>query len=94
MAWHDGKHSGAILRATGLLLVTVAVRVAHALFHAPDAHARSEPICYLLACIGMASASAGAVLVVLGRHLFDQVELSSRWTIYRPGRARRPDGAD
>ena len=90
MGWHDRKYSGALLRATGLLLLTVAFLVARNLFSAPDAHARSEPLCYLLAGVGVASASIGAALFVLGRHLFDEVELSSRWTIYRPGRARRP----
>lgn len=32
-----------------------------------------------LGTIGFLSASAGAAMLLLGRHLFDEVEVSSRW---------------
>jgi len=88
MAWHDRKYADASLRVAGLALLCVAVLVARRLFATPDPQGKVTASAYLLALIGMASACAGAALAVLGRHLFDEVELSARWTIHTPPRRR------
>ncbi|HMI19543.1 MAG TPA: hypothetical protein VK533_08370 [Sphingomonas sp.] len=84
MAWHDRKYADASLRLAGLALLCVAILVARHLFTAPDPQGKVTASAYLLALIGMASACTGAALAVLGRHLFDEVELSARWTIHVP----------
>jgi hypothetical protein len=84
MAWHKRKYAGPALRLAGLALLCVAVLVGRHLFAASDPQGRVRASAYLLALIGMASACAGAALSVLGRHLFDEVELSERWTIHVP----------
>jgi hypothetical protein len=86
MAWHDRKYADAGLRLVGLALLSVAVLVGRHLFAAPNPQGKVTASAYLLALIGMASACAGAALAVLGRHLFDEVELSERWTIHVPPR--------
>ncbi len=89
MAWHDRKYADAVLRLTGLALLGFAIMVARHLFAAPDPQGKVTATAYLLALIGMVSACAGAAMAVLGRHLFDEVELSARWTIHQPPRRRR-----
>lgn len=86
MAWHDRKYADPALRLAGLALLCVALLVARHLFAVPDPQGKVTASAYLLALIGMASACAGAALTVLGRHLFDEVELSARWTIHVPPR--------
>jgi hypothetical protein len=88
MAWHDRKYADAVLRLAGLALLCMAILVARHLFAAPDPKGKVTASAYLLALIGMASACTGAALAVLGRHLFDEVELSARWTIHVPPRRR------
>lgn len=89
MVWRKRKHVGSGLRLAGLLLLVVAGLIGHGLFATPDPQATHEPIAYLLALIGMSSGSAGAALAVLGRHLFDQVDLPTRWTIHDAPRRTR-----
>jgi hypothetical protein len=88
MAWHDRKYADVSLRMAGLVSLCVATLIARHLFAAPDPQGKVTVSAYLLALIGMASACTGAALVVLGRHLFDQVELSERWTIHTVRRRR------
>jgi hypothetical protein len=86
MAWHDRKYADPALRLAGLGLLCVALLVGRHLFAAPDPQGKVTASAYLLALIGVASACAGAAMAVLGRHLFDDVELSERWTIHVPPR--------
>jgi hypothetical protein len=88
MAWQDRNHAGLGLRLAGALLLVLAGLIGHRLFATPDPHAKREPVAYLLALIGMSSASTGAALMVLGRHLFDQVNLPPRWTIHNAPRRK------
>lgn len=88
MAWQSRRWADPALRLTGVLLMGVAMLVGRRLFGAPCPQARVTPLCYLLALIGMASASAGAALAVLGHHLFDRVELSARWRVHQASRLR------
>jgi hypothetical protein len=88
MHWYERKYAGLVLRLIGLLLLMLATLIGRHLFGVADLAAKTRPSAYALALIGMASACSGAALAVLGRHLFDQVELSARWTIH----AARHDG--
>ncbi len=89
MAWHEKRWAGFLLRLAGVALLCVAALIARHLFAVADPAAKTAPLVYLLALIGMTSASAGSAMAVLGRHLFDQVELSERWTIHNAARRRR-----
>lgn len=84
MAIYERKHADLALRLAGLLLLALAVLIGHHLFAVADITGKVRASAYLLALIGMASACSGAALAVLGRHLFDQVELPARWTIHLP----------
>lgn len=86
MALRNRRHADLALRSAGLLLLGLAALIGRHLFAVPDSGAMHDPIAYLFALIGMGSACAGAALTVLGRHLFDQVELPARWTIHEPPR--------
>jgi hypothetical protein len=88
MPWWKRKYGDLALRLAGLLLLCLAALIGRCLFAAPDAAAKDEPVAYLLGLIGMSSMSAGAALMVLGRHLFDQVNLPPRWRIHNPQRRR------
>jgi hypothetical protein len=70
-------------------LLCVAALIARHLFAAADPQARARASAYFLALIGMIGASAGAAMAVLGRHLFDEVELPARWAIHVPQRRDR-----
>jgi hypothetical protein len=69
------------LRLTGLLLVGLAIAILYwitKLVGGDGSHPGTN-FEYLLALIGFVSASAGSVLLTLGRHIFDRAELSDRW---------------
>ena len=86
MTWHRTIKADVTLRAGGALLLCLAGLAARHLF---GAGARvAAPLDYGLAAIGFAAASIGSALLWTGRHLFDQIELSPRWTIYARSRAR------
>ena len=89
MEWHRRKYAGALLRAIGLVLLALAAMIGRRLFAAPDLQATVRPLAYLLGLLFFAGASSGAGLLLLGRHLFDQIELSARWTIHNQRRANR-----
>ena len=86
MAMHEWKFGDPVLRLAGLLLLALAWLIGRHLFAVPDVTAKYRASAYLLAMVGTTSACAGSALVVLGRHLFDQVELPARWTIHLPER--------
>jgi hypothetical protein len=88
MAWQDRKYARLGLRLAGALLLGVAGLIGHRLFATPDPQAKREPVAYLLALMGMSSVSTGAALTVLGRHLFDQVDLPPRWRIHNMPRRK------
>jgi len=64
------------------MLLVLAALVGRYLFAVADPQATFRAVNYLLALIGIVSACGGAALTLLGPHLFDQVELSPRWTIH------------
>jgi hypothetical protein len=88
MAFHERRYAGLVLRLAGLALLALATLIGRCLFAAPDPAARTSALAYLLASLWMISACAGAALATLGRHLFDRVELSARWTVHAAPRDR------
>ena len=64
------------LRASGVLSLTIAVTAIHALARL---HPPTGAFAFLLATIGFLCASAGAMLVIVGRHIHDRVQVSARW---------------
>lgn len=88
MAWHEKRGADAVLRLAGAIMLAIAGLTARRLFGAANPYAKVTPLCYLLALIGMVSASAGAALAALGHHLFDPVELPPRWRLHDTPRRR------
>jgi len=84
MEWHERKYVGLALRSAGLILIAIAWRLGHHIFAVPDPEAKLRPLSYLLALMWIVSACTGSALAVLGRHLFDPVELPARWRIHHP----------
>ena len=82
MLWYERKYAGSALRLAGLVLLMLAMGLGRHIFAAADPAARLRAASYLLALIWISSLCAGAALAVLGRHLFDQVELPARWRIH------------
>ena len=64
------------LRAGGILSLAIAAIAIHTL-------ARLQPqtgaFAFLLAIIGFLTASAGAMLAIVGHHIHDRVKVSARW---------------
>ena len=93
MAFHERKYADLLLRLAGMMLLALAFFVGRHLFGGADPAARTKPSAYLLALIFITSLSPGAAMASLGRHLFDQVELSARWTIHSPAQRARDRSA-
>ena len=64
------------LRASGILSLTLATTAIHALVRL---HPPTGALAFLLAAIGFLCASGGAMLVIVGRHIHDRVQVSARW---------------
>jgi len=93
MSFHERKYANLSLRLAGLVFLGIGGLIWRHLFAAADPTAKFRALPYLLALIGMVVTSSGAALAVFGRHLFDQVELSARWTIHASARAARDRSA-
>jgi len=89
MPFHERKYASLGLRLAGLVLLGVGSLIWRHLFAVPDPTAKLRLLPYLLALIGMVSTSVGSALALLGRHLFDQVDLSPRWTVHAAAREAR-----
>jgi hypothetical protein len=64
------------LRASGVLALTIAATAIHTLARL---HPLTGALAFLLATIGVLCASGGAMLVVVGHHIHDRVQVSARW---------------
>ena len=81
MAWYEKSGAGALLRVAGLATLAVAYVAGASLRSRALAGALdSDPFAYLLAATAFLCGSLGSGLVVLGRHIFDRVEISRRWS--------------
>jgi hypothetical protein len=73
-----------LLRAAGALLLALAYAAAAVLrARALAGPIMGDPLAWLLAAVSFVLASGGAALLVVGRHLFDHVEVARRWSRYR-----------
>lgn len=79
VAWHRSRRADIVLRATGLLLCWVSYSAISRLvaMHLPPRNA--GVLVYGIAAVGFMAASAGSALILLGHHLFDEIEVSARW---------------
>ncbi len=69
------------LRAAGAALSGGAWLALRVLMHLrlPPPPTSPGPLAYALAAVAFFAASAGLAMLLLGHHLFDQVEISGRW---------------
>lgn len=81
LGWHRSGSADIGLRAIGLLLCVVAyLAISHLIAIRPPSPEQAVGAeSFILVAIGFLSASAGSAMTCLGNHLFDQVEISSRW---------------
>jgi hypothetical protein len=87
-AWHRSRRADLGLRALGLGLCAVAYfAIARLVALAQPAQAAGA-LSFALAAIGFMSASAGSAMTFLGNHLFDEIEVSSRWQHRAPENER------
>jgi hypothetical protein len=77
--WHRSRSGDLALRAGGLSLCALAYMAFARLasMHVPPMKAGLTS--FVLAALGFVAASAGGLLLTLGRRLFDEVEVSTRW---------------
>ena len=80
MAWHRRTATNLSLRAAGVMLLAVAYLCgtwlrADACMGPID----GSPIDFLLAAVTFLSATGGSLLLILGAHIFDRVEIAPRW---------------
>jgi len=79
MVWHRSRKGDLALRSGGLVCLLLsggilALLIAHHLRHHPPGFGE-----IVLAMVGVVAVSAGGCLLLLGRHLFDEIVVSSRW---------------
>ena len=77
--WHRTRRADVGLRLAGLLLCALAYAAIQRLVASPPEARDPRFIAFALAAIGFLSASAGSAMILFGKHLFDQVEVSARW---------------
>jgi hypothetical protein len=88
-SWHRSWKADIGLRISGLILCGLAYLALTRLLAMHVAPRTAGALAYALATVGFFSASTGAALAMLGKHLFDEVQVSLRWR--RSYKARRQD---
>ena len=84
-----GTGAAVTLRFAGTILVVLAYLLAtHLVSIAHGADPTTMPLAYLLALLAFGCVSAGAALLLHGRHLFDPVRVAERWARQTPERDR------
>ncbi|KQU58810.1 hypothetical protein ASG67_16920 [Sphingomonas sp. Leaf339] len=78
-AWHRSRRADLGLRASGLLLCAIAYTAVLRLSAMHISSQNAGAFAYAFAAICFLGASAGSALVMLGHHLFDEIEVSERW---------------
>ena len=70
-----------LIRATGILGVVAATAMFAWLYRLIHAAPATDPSFgeYLLAALAFLASSVGSAILVLGRHVYDRIELSERW---------------
>jgi hypothetical protein len=81
MDWHQKRGASALLRMGGLGILAIAWAAGTALARrAATPGIDSDPLAYFLAVVTFLGGSFGSVVTVLGRHIFDRVEIARRWS--------------
>ncbi|MBM6577786.1 hypothetical protein KCP91_15490 [Microvirga sp. SRT01] len=78
-SWHRSWKADIGLRISGLILCGLAYLALTCLIAMQVAPRTAGALAYALATVGFFSASAGTALAMLGKHLFDEVQVSTRW---------------
>ncbi|NLS27109.1 hypothetical protein S2M10_21020 [Sphingomonas sp. S2M10] len=78
-AWHRSRRADLGLRALGLGLCAVAYFAVARLAALAQPLQAGSMMGLVLAAIGFVCGSIGSAMTMLGRHLFDEVQLSTRW---------------
>lgn len=78
-AWHRSRRADLGLRASGLLLCGIAYTAVSRLSAMHVSPQTADVFAYAFAAICFLGASAGSALVMLGHHLFDEIQVSERW---------------
>lgn len=69
-----------LLRLAGLILMAIAAGAVTLLRERAVGNSiEGDPLAYLLALLSFLGGSGGLTLAVLGSHIYDRVEISSRW---------------
>lgn len=79
MDWHRSRKADALLRLGGLAALATAAGGWALLFGGARAGTGSRALDALVGLVAFAASSAAASLLALGRHLFDEVEVSRPW---------------
>lgn len=84
--WQHNWKTDIGLRLCGVTSCGISYLAIHALvaLRFADGHLPQGPLPFFLAAVGFLCASAGAVLLALGHHVFDEVEISARWRCKHP----------
>ncbi|NIJ64257.1 hypothetical protein FHR20_001188 [Sphingomonas leidyi] len=79
--WHHDWKTDIGLRLCGATSCGISYLAIHSLMalRFADGHLPQGALPFFLAAVGFLCASGGAVLLGLGHHIFDQVEISERW---------------
>lgn len=77
--WHRSWRGDVALRVAGLLLGWISCGAFRRLAAMEVPHHAAGLFAYALAAIGFLAASGGGAMLMLGRHLFDRIEVSARW---------------
>jgi hypothetical protein len=78
IAMQKTKWADPPLRLIGAVTLVISAGLWALLFRTPTPP--PDALAWLIALLAFASLCAGSAMLVLGPHLFDQVELSERWT--------------
>ncbi|MBW6522788.1 hypothetical protein KZ810_04690 [Sphingomonas sp. RHCKR47] len=78
-AWHRSRRADVGLRAAGLLFGWIGYAAIARLIAMHVAPREAGLPTLAIAAVGFMAASAGSAMAALGRHLFDEVEVSARW---------------
>jgi hypothetical protein len=80
MPWYEKNGASLALRLAGVALLGLAWFAASLLrSRALAGPVEGDPVAFLLAGATFVCGSGGALLGLLGRHIFDRVEVSRRW---------------
>lgn len=84
--WHHDWKTDIGLRLCGTMSCGISYLAIHSLMALRLANGQLPEgvLPFFLAAVGFLCASAGAVLLSLGHHIFDQVEISERWRAKPP----------